>query len=45
MQLLIILKDALLCLLICNTLAGMKKDNAYISVLFIILLLLMGIDL
>ncbi len=45
MVILTILKDALLCLLIANTLVGMKKDNAYASIGFIVLLLCMGIDL
>lgn len=39
------LKDALLCLLIVNTLAGMRSKNAYASVGFIVLLLCMGLDL
>ena len=41
------LKDALLCLLICSTLAniGKNKKTAYISLGIIFVLLLMGFDM
>lgn len=41
------MKDALLCLLICSTLANIKKNKktAYISLGVIFILLLMGFDL
>lgn len=41
------LKDALLCLLICTTLAniGKKKKTAFVSLGMVFILLLMGLDL
>lgn len=41
------MKDAMLCLLICSTLANIKKNNktAFISLGIVILLFMMGYDL
>ena len=47
MWFLTLLKDALLCLIICTTLANMRKNNKFIfiSLAAIIIAFLMGIDI